>query len=289
MQAVAAVAGGIIWIKKMTKGQLIVQNTIVSFTRIEQADFISLTDIARVKNPNEPKDVVKNWLRTRSTIEFLGLWEKINNPNFKGVEFDSFKTEAGTNSFTLSPNKWIEATGAIGIRSASGRNGGTYAHKDIAFEFASWVSAEFKLFLIKEFQRLKDEEISNRALEWNLTRSLSKINYRIHTDAIAQNIIPHAVTKAQAGLIYASEADVLNVALFGMTAKQWREQSKSKDGNIRDHAAIEQLVVLSNLESINAELIRQGTAQSDRITALNQTAIHQLRSLLGALEIKKLK
>lgn len=273
----------------MTKGQLIVQNTIVSFTRIEQADFISLTDIARVKNPNEPKDVVKNWLRTRSTIEFLGLWEKINNPNFKGVEFDSFKTEAGTNSFTLSPNKWIEATGAIGIRSASGRNGGTYAHKDIAFEFASWVSAEFKLFLIKEFQRLKDEEISSRALEWNLTRSLSKINYRIHTDAIAQNIIPQAVTKAQAGLIYASEADVLNVALFGMTAKQWREQNKSKDGNIRDHATVEQLVVLSNLESINAELIRQGVAQSDRITALNQTAIHQLRSLLGALEIKKLK
>lgn len=240
----------------MTNTKLIVQNTIVSITRIEQADFISLTDIARIKNPNEPKDVVKNWLRTRSTIEFLGLWEKINNPNFKGVEFDSFKSEAGTNSFTLSPNKWIEATNAIGIRSTSGRNGGTYAHKDIAFEFASWVSAEFKLFLIKEFQRLKDEEISSRALEWNLTRSLSKINYRIHTDAIAQNIIPQVVTKAQAGLIYATEADVLNVALFGMVAKQWREQNKGKDGNIRDYATVEQLVVLSNLESINAELIR---------------------------------
>jgi len=273
----------------MIKNKLIVQNTIVSITRIEQSDYISLTDIARVKNPNEPKDVVKNWLRTRSTIEFLGLWEKINNPNFKGVEFDSFKAEAGTNSFTLSPNKWIETTSAIGIRSASGRAGGTYAHKDIAFEFASWVSAEFKLFLIKEFQRLKDEEISSRALEWNLTRSLSKINYRIHTDAIAQNIIPKIITKTQAGLIYASEADVLNVALFGMTAKQWRDQNKNKEGNLRDHAAVEQLVVLSNLESINAELIRQGVAQSDRIIALNQTAAHQMRSLLDSPEMKRLK
>lgn len=273
----------------MANIKLIVQNAIVSITRIDQADFISLTDIARIKNPKEPKDVVKNWLRARSTIEFLGLWEKINNPDFKGVEFDSFKSEAGTNSFTLSPNKWIDATGAIGIRSASGRAGGTYAHKDIAFEFASWVSAEFKLFLIKEFQRLKDEEISSRALEWNLTRSLSKINYRIHTDAIAQNIIPQAITKTQAGLIYASEADVLNVALFGMTAKEWREQNKGKGGNIRDHAAVEQLVVLSNLESINAELIRQGVTQSDRLTALNQAASHQICSLLGATEIKKLK
>jgi len=273
----------------MTNIKLIVQNTIVSIARIEQGEFISLTDIARVKNPDEPKDVVKNWLRTRSTIEFLGLWERINNPNFKGVEFDSFKSAAGTNSFTLSPNKWIEATGAIGIRSTSGRTGGTYAHKDIAFEFASWVSAEFKLFLIKEFQRLKDEEISSRALEWNLTRSLSKINYRIHTDAIAQNIIPQIITKAQEGLIYASEADVLNVALFGTTAREWREQNKGKDGNVRDYAMVEQLVVLSNLESINAELIRQGVTQSERLTALNQTAYHQMRSLLGAPEIKKLK
>lgn len=273
----------------MTNIKLLVQSTIVSITRIEQSDFISLTDIARVKNANEPKDVVKNWLRSRSTIEFLGLWEKINNPGFKGVEFDSFKREAGSNSFTLSPNKWIEATGAIGIKSTVGRAGGTYAHKDIAFEFASWVSAEFKLFLIKEFQRLKDEEISSRTLDWNLTRSLSKINYRIHTDAIAQNIIPQTITKTQAGLIYASEADVLNVALFGITAKQWRDQNKSKQGNMRDHAAVEQLIVLSNLESINAELIRQGLAQPDRISALNQTAIHQMRSLLSAPETKKLK
>ncbi|HUW26064.1 MAG TPA: KilA-N domain-containing protein [Gallionella sp.] len=273
----------------MTKGKLIVQDTVVSFTRVEQGDFISLTDIARVKNPDEPKDVVKNWLRTRSTVEFLGLWEKINNPDFKGVEFDSFKVEAGSNSFTLSPSKWIAATGAIGLKSSSGRSGGTFAHKDIAFEFASWVSAEFKLFLIKEFQRLKDEEISSRSLEWNLTRSLTKINYRIHTDAVAQNIIPHSITNVHAGLIYASEADVLNVALFGMTAKQWRDLNKNKGGNIRDHAAVEQLVVLSNMESINAELIRQGLDQPARLKALNQTAIHQMRSLLGTPGLQKLK
>ena len=273
----------------MTKGKLIVGDTVVSFTRVEQGDFISLTDIARVKNSDEPKDVVKNWLRTRSTLEFLGLWEKINNPEFKGVEFDTFKTEAGSNSFTLSPSKWINATGAIGLKSSAGRSGGTFAHKDIAFEFAAWISAEFKLFLIKEFQRLKDEEISSRSLEWNLTRSLTKINYRIHTDAIAQNIIPHSITTALAGLIYASEADVLNVALFGMTAKQWRDHNKGKGGNIRDYAAVEQLVVLSNLESINAELIRQGLDQPARLTALNQIAIYQMRSLLGTTELKKLK
>jgi hypothetical protein len=272
-----------------TKGTLIVQDTVVAFTRVAQGDFISLTDIAKVKNASEAKDVVKNWLRSRSTIEFLGLWEKINNPQFKGVEFDSFKQEAGTNSFTLSPSKWIDATGAIGIKTTAGRNGGTFAHKDIAFEFASWISAEFKLYLIKEFQRLKDEEISSRSLEWNLTRSLTKINYRIHTDAIANNIIPLSLSKIQTGLIFASEADVLNVALFGMTAKQWRDNNKGKAGNIRDHAAVEQLVVLSNLESLNAELIRQGLDQPERLTALNQIAIHQMQSLLGAPSLKKLK
>jgi len=273
----------------VTKGQLLVQNTIVSFTRIAQGDFISLTDIAKVKNPDEPKDVVKNWLRSRSTLDFLGLWEHINNPNFKGVEFDSFKSQAGTNSFTLSPSKWIDATGAIGIRSTAGRTGGTYAHKDIAFEFASWVSAEFKLYLIKEFQRLKDDEIQAKSLEWNLTRSLSKLNYRIHTDAIAENIIPQALTKQQAGLVYASEADVLNVALFGMTAKQWRDQNNTKQGNMRDHASVEQLIILSNLESINAELIRQNIPQSERLLALNNTAIHQMRSLLGNPAVLKIK
>ena len=274
---------------KSAKGQLLVQNTVISFTRIQQGDFISLTDIAKVKNADEPKDVVKNWLRSRSTIDFLGLWEQINNPNFKGVEFDSFKSQAGTNSFTLSPSKWIEATGAIGIRSTAGRTGGTYAHQDIAFEFASWVSAEFKLYLIKEFQRLKDDEIQAKSLEWNLTRSLSKINYRIHTDAIAEKIIPQALTKQQAGLVYASEADVLNVALFGMTAKQWRDQNNTKQGNMRDHASVEQLIILSNLESINAELIRQSIPQSERLLALNNTAIHQMRSLLGNAAVLKIK
>jgi len=273
----------------MTKGRLIVQDTVVAFSRVEQGDFISLTDIARVKNPAEPKDVVKNWLRTRSTVEFLGLWEKINNPEFKGVEFDAFKVEAGSNSFTLSPSKWIEATGAIGLKSSVGRSGGTFAHKDIAFEFASWISAEFKLFLIKEFQRLKEDENCSRSLEWSLTRSLTKINYRIHTDAIAQNIIPLSLSKTQTGLIFASEADVLNVALFGMTAKQWRGNHKGKAGNVRDYAAVEQLVVLSNLESLNAELIRQGLDQATRLIALNQTAIHQMQSLLGAASLKKLK
>ena len=272
-----------------TKGQLLVQNTIVSFTRKSQCDFISLTDIAKVKNPDEPKDVVKNWLRSRSTLDFLGLWEKINNPSFKGVEFDYFKNQAGTNSFTLSPSKWIEATGAIGIRSTAGRTGGTYAHQDIAFEFASWVSAEFKLYLIKEFQRLKDEESQAKSLEWSLTRSLSKINYRIHTDAIAENIIPQTISKIQAGLIYAFEADVLNMALLGITAKQWREQNNTKQGNMRDHASVEQLIILSNMESINVELIRQSISQGERLLALNNTAIHQMRSLLGAVTVLKIK
>lgn len=275
--------------KILDKNKLMVQETMISLTRINDSDFISLTDIARVKNPAEPKDVVKNWLRSRSTIEFLGLWEKINNPDFKGVEFDPLRNAAGSNSFTLSPNKWIETTGAIGIKSTTGRNGGTFAHKDIAFEFASWISAEFKLFLIKEFQRLKDEEIATRSLEWNLTRSLSKINYRIHTDAIAETLIPASITSAQSRLIYASEAEVLNMALFGITSKQWREENPTKEGNMRDHAAIEQLVVLSNLESINAELIRQGLPQELRIIALNTTAIAQMRSLLQSAAIKKLK
>ena len=272
----------------MNKNHLIVQQTIVTITKVNNSDFISLTDIARVKNPSEPKDVVKNWLRSRSTIDFLGLWEKINNPHFKGVEFDSLRIEAGVNSFTLSPNKWIDMTGAIGMKSTVGRNGGTYAHKDIAFEFASWISAEFKLFLIKEFQRLKDEEINSRTLEWNLTRSLSKINYRIHTDAIAENIIPHLLLPAEIAQIYATEADMLNMALFGITAKQWRAQNSGKDGNIRDYAAVEQLIVLSNLESINAALIGKEVPQADRLSELNVIAITQIRSLLTSPIVKKL-
>ncbi|MDP2880796.1 MAG: KilA-N domain-containing protein [Azonexus sp.] len=269
--------------------KLVVQDTLVSLTRINDDDYISLTDIARVRNPDEPKDVVKNWLRNRSTVEYLGLWEKINNVAFKGVEFDSFRLQAGSNSFTLSPNKWIEATAAIGIKSTAGRGGGTYAHRDIAFEFASWVSAEFKLYLIKEFQRLKEEEAVKLESGWDIKRSLAKINYKIHTDAIKETIIPHRVSPAQSGLIYASEADLLNVALFGMAAKEWREQNPNQPGNIRDAATVEQLVVLSNLESLNAAFIRQGVSQTERLKVLNDLAIGQLRSLLNHNTAKNLK
>jgi hypothetical protein len=267
----------------------IVQVTTVSLTRVNDDDFISLTDIARVRNPDEPKDVVKKWLRNRSTIEFLGLWEKINNTAFKGGEFDTFKLKAGSNSFTLSPNKWIEATGAIGIKSTAGRGGGTYAHRDIAFEFASWVSAEFKLYLIKEFQRLKEEEAIRLESGWDIKRSLARISYRIHTDAFKENIIPHSITPAQSCLIYATEADMLNVALFGMTAKEWREQNPDQVGNIRDAATVEQLMVLSNLESLNAAFIRQSITQPERLKVLNELAISQLRSLLASNTTAKLK
>lgn len=256
----------------------------------DQGDFISLTDIAKLKNKDAPADVVKNWMRTYSTIEFLGLWEKINNLNFKLVEFDGFRNEAGSNSFVLSPQKWVETTGAIGIISKSGRyGGGTFAHKDIAFEFASWISAEFKLFLIKEFQRLKEEENQRLVLGWDIKRQLTKINYLIHTDSIKENLIPKSVTKDQAKAIYASEADILNMALFGKTAKDWRDDNKGKDGNIRDYCDVLHLVVLANLEGINAELIRQGLPQSKRLVQLNQIAIIQMQSLIGNATIKKLK
>jgi hypothetical protein len=268
--------------------KLMVQNTVVSISRINEDDYISLTDIARVRNPDEPKDVVKNWLRNRSTIEYIGLWEKINNPEFKGVEFDSFRQQAGSNSFTLSPNKWIETTGAIGITSTVGRNGGTFAHRDIAFEFASWVSAEFRMYLIKEFQRLKEEEAFRLETGWDVTRTLARINYRIHTDAIKDVIIPHTITAQQAVIIYASEADVLNVALFGMTAKEWREKNQKLTGNIRDYATVEQLVILSNLESLNSVFIRQGLPQKKRLLALNEIAISQLKSLSKHGAVKKL-
>jgi hypothetical protein len=272
----------------MKNNKILVQNTEVSIKQHEKVDFISLTDIARAKNPDEPKDVVKNWLRSKTTIEFLGLWEYINNPFFKGVEFDSFKNEAGSNSFTMSPTRWIDKTSAIGIISKAGRYGGTYAHKDIAFEFASWISAEFKLFLIKEFQRLKEDEIQNKSLEWNLSRSLSKINYKIHTDAIKEHLLPRTINKPKESFIYANEADLLNVALFGMTAKEWREANKDKDGNVRDYASVEQLIVLSNLESINAELIKQDLPQNERLVRLNQTAIAQMKSLINNPTLKNL-
>lgn len=267
---------------------IIVKNLSISIIKIVKEDYISLTDIARNKNTDEPKDVVKNWMRSRTTIEFLGLWEQLNNPDFKGVEFDSFMHEAGSNSFTLSPSKWIEATNAKGLISKPGNNGGTFAHQDIAFEFASWVSSGFKLYLIKEFQRLKEDENDRLKLEWNLQRTLAKVNYRIHTDAIKENLIPHTLSKEKINFLYADEADMLNVALFGMTAKQWRDANPEADGNIRDAATIEQLVVLSNLESINAVLIHQGLLQSERLMQLNKIAITQMKSLLGNTNLKKL-
>jgi KilA-N domain len=261
---------------------------IILFSK-DNEDYISITDIARFKNANEPKDVVKNWMRNRSTIEFLGLWEKINNPVFKGVEFDSFLFQAGSNSFVLSPTKWVEATQAKGIITKLGSGGGTYAHIDIAYEFASWVSAEFKLYLILEFKKVKTAESSKLKLEWNLTRTLSKINYRIHTDAIKAKLIPRALAKDKINFVYADEADLLNVALFGITAKQWREANPKAESNIRDEASIEQLVVLSNLESLNAVLILQNLTQAERLLQLNSIAISQMKSLLGNNNIKKLK
>jgi hypothetical protein len=266
-----------------------VENLEIVFFSKEKEEYISLTDMARFKDANRTNYIIQNWMRTRNTIEFIGLWEQLSNPDFKSIEFDAFKNEAGANSFTLTPQKWIEATNAIGIISKSGRYGGTFAHRDIAFEFASWLSPTFKLYLIKEFQRLKEEENQRLSLEWNLNRTLAKVNYRIHTDAIKENIIPADLTQEQIGLIYASEADVLNMALFGKTARQWREENPGKEGNIRDYSAVEQLLVLANLESINAEFIRMELPQSERLARLNQIAIRQMKSLMGNPGVGKLK
>lgn len=256
----------------------------------KEDDYISLTDIAKYKNKDEPADIVKNWMRSRSTIEYLGFWEKINNPKFKLVEFDGFRNEAGSNSFVLSPHKWIETTGAIGLISKSGRHGGgTFAHKDIAFEFATWISAEFKLYLIKEFQRLKVEENERMTLGWDAKRMLTKINYRIHTDAIQEKIVvPLKLSGKEAMVVYANEADVLNMALFGTTAAQWRAHNKGKEGNVRDYADVTQLVCLANLESLNAEFIKMGMSQKDRLLKLNETAITQMKSLQANNTVKKL-
>ena len=259
---------------------------IAVFTRNE-ADYICITDIARYKNPDRTDDLIRNWLRNRNTIEFLGIWEQLNNPAFKPVEFDGFKKQAGLNSFTLTPGQWIECTNAIGIISKPGRYGGTYAHKDIAFEFASWVSVEFKLYLIKEFQRLKDEEL--KQLGWDIRRNLAKINYRIHTDAIKENLIPPVLSARQMNLVYATEADVLNMALFGMTAKDWRDKNPGRKGNIRDEADVSQLVCLSNLENLNALFIRENTPQTERLRKLNQIAIHQMKLLTDSPSIKRLE
>ena len=251
---------------------------ITIYTENFKDEYISLTDIARYKS-DEPRDVIRTWLRNKETIKFLGLWENLHNPEFKPVEFDRFKQKAGSNTFTLAPQKWIESTNAIGIISKSGRYGGTFAHIDIAFEFASWVSAEFKLYIIKDYKRLKSDESSKLSLNWNLNRELSKINYRIQTDSIKVNLIPKLLTKSQIRMTYASEADLLNVALFGMNAKEWRTKNPNIDGNIRDKATLNQLLVLANMESYNAILIEQDKPQSERIQLLNQLAIAQLKTL----------
>ena len=253
------------------------------------ADYISLTDIAKYKNPDFPADIIKNWLRSRSTIEYLGLWEQLNNPNFKLVEFDQFRIESGLNSFVLSPQKQIKSTNAIGITSKSGRYGGTYAHSDIAFEFASWISPEFKLYIIKDYQRLKLEEASRLEIGWNTKRELSKINYRIHTDAIKEFLINPELTKQEQSYTYATEADILNMALFGKTAKQWREETGNQKLNMRDFATVEQLIVLMNLESLNADLIRQNVPKSERIKKLRSIAYYQLHSLENSTTAKRLK
>ena len=269
--------------------EITVLNKRVSYYTKNEGDYISLTDIARYKNPDEPRDVVRNWLRNRNSIEFMGLWEKINNPDFKAVEFDRFKFQAGANAFVLSPQAWIEKTGAIGIISKSGNTGGTFAHKDIAFEFASWISAEFRLYLIKEFQRLKIDENQRLKLDWDIKRNLAKINYHIHTDAIKNNLIPEKVSKTKEYLIYATEADILNLALFGLTAKEWRDNNPKQEGNIRDYADVSQLVCLSNLENLNALFIKEGINKLKRLEKLNNIAIEQMIILTNQHTIKKLK
>ena len=253
----------------------------------QKEDYICITDIARYKDANRTDYIIQNWLRNRNTIEFLGIWEHLNNPDFKPIEFDGFRKQAGLNSFTMTTKQCTEKTNAIGLMSKPGRYGGTYAHKDIAFEFASWISVEFKLYLIKEFQRLKEEE--QRQLGWDIKRNLAKINYRIHTDAIKENLIPPQLTKQQINVVYASEADILNMALFGITAKDWRQANPEKKGNIRDDANVSQLVCLSNMENLNAIFIQDGISQPERLKKLNQIAIHQMKLLTEDLSVKKLE
>lgn len=271
----------------MAKNNQIEVNGIdIKYKKINKADYISLTDIARYANPKEPKVPIQSWMRNKDVISYLGLWEKLNNPDFKGIEFTTFENQAGRNSFYLSPQKWIETTNAIGIISKSGNNGGTFAHRDIAFEFASWLSPEFKLYLITEFQRLKVNE--QKELEWSAKRELAKVNYRIHTDAIKENIVPN-LSEKQLAFVYANEADVLNMALFGKTAKDWRTENPDKKGNIRDYATIEQLLVIANMESFNAILIEQGVPQRERLIQLNAMAKSQLRVLENQNTLKLLK
>ena len=258
-------------------------------SKSQNYDYISLTDLAKYRNSDDPAGVIANWMRNRNTIEFLGLWEEMNNPDFNPLEFEEFKYAAGENAFTLSPKKWIDSTNAIGITSKPGRGGGTFAHTDIAFEFASWISPEFKLYVIKDYQRLKIDEAKRLEIGWDTKRELSKINYRIHTDAIKEFLITPELTKQEQSYAYANEADILNVALFGKTAKQWREETGNTNLNMRDFASVEQLIVLINLESMNADLIRQGVPAHERVCKLRSVAYYQLHSLLSSNAAKKLK
>lgn len=270
----------------MAKSKIIqVQGNEITLFQIDQQDYISLTDIAKHKS-DDSSATIGNWMRNRNTVEFLGLWEILYNPDFKPIEFEGFKKQAGLNAFTLSPQKWVSSTNAIGFMVKSGRYGGTYAHKDIAIKFASWISVEFELYLVKEFQRLKEQD--QHQLGWDIKRQLTKINYRIHTNAIKENLIPPQLSKQQISLVYALEADVLNVALFGKTAKQWRDDNPNKEGNIRDYANVSQLVCLANLETLNAHFIQQTLPQAERLTLLNQTAIAQMRLLTEDSHIKQL-
>jgi len=267
--------------------KITVKDTDLTVLNINDAEYVCITDLARYKSAEHTDDVIKNWIRNRNTIELLGIWELLHNPNFKPVEFDGFRKEAGLNGFVMTPKRWIEATNAIGIVSKSGRYGGTYAHRDIALEFASWISIEFKLYLLKEFQRLKEEE--QKSLGWSTKRELAKINYHIHTDAIKHNLIPAELTAKQTSIIYASEADVLNMALFGMTAAAWREANPALKGNIRDYATINELICLSNMENLNAVFIGEGLPQRERLIKLNRIAIQQMRVLAEVEGRKMLK
>ena len=276
--------------EKILKGKTIAKDTEITVLSVGSSDdFISLTDIAKHKNPDEPNVVVANWLRNRNTIEYLGIWEYLNNPDFKPLEFEGFMSQAGANAFTLSPKKWVESVNATGMMVKSGRGGGTYAHKDIAFKFASWISAEFELYIIKDYQRLKTDENSRISLDWNVNRILAKVNYRIHTDAIKENLIPPELTSWQKSHVYANEADLLNTVLFGISAYEWRKKNPDKDGNMRDHATIEQLLVLANLENVNALFIGQGMPQAERMDALYSIAKSQMEAIVRTKSLANLK
>jgi len=274
---------------KVKNGRIEVQGKVIGILSQKNEDYISLTDMAKHKNPDATGLVISHWLSTRYTIEFMGLWESLNNEDFNVTEFGNIRNESGSSSYVLTTKQWILKTNAVGILATPSRYGGTYAHKDIAFEFGSWISPQFKYFLIREFQRLKELENDRLKLEWSVQRTISKINYGIHTDAVKENLIPPEVLKYQVQFIYANEADVLNVALFGKTAKEWRESNPDISGNIRDEATLEQLVILSNLESINSVLIRQNISQSERLLRLNEIAITQMKSLMSNRSMKKIK